>query len=59
MKRSKGVWKKERATGRKYSKSDEHKSPKAGIRKKFWVGSYQRKGRRVKGHFKSNPNYKK
>jgi len=59
MKKSKGVWKKERATGRKYSKSDAHKAPAAGRRKKFWVGSYTRKRKKVRGHFKGNPNYKK
>jgi hypothetical protein len=59
MKKNKGVWKKERATGRKYSKSDAHKFPKAGTRKKFWIGSYTRKGKRIKGYFKKNPNYKK
>lgn len=56
----KGAWKKERTTGRKYSKSDVHKRPKAHARKKFWVSEYRRKdGKRVKGYFKRNPDYKK
>ncbi|MFC1687615.1 hypothetical protein ACFL0L_03480 [Patescibacteria group bacterium] len=55
-----GSWKKERATGRKYSKSDVHKTPKAHTRKKYWVGDYQKKdGTHIKGHFQTNPFYKK
>lgn len=57
MKKSSGVWKKERATGRKYSKSDEHKAPKAGTRKKYWVGDYRRGRKLIKGSFRKNPNY--
>ncbi len=59
MKKSLGIWKKERATGRKYSKSDVHKSPAAGTRKKYWVGAYIRKGQKIAGHWRKNPNYKK
>jgi len=56
----KGSWKKERTSGRKYSKSDVHKRPKTHTRKKFWVSGYTRKdGKRVKGYFKKNPDYKK
>lgn len=59
MNKSKGVWKKERAKGRKYTKSDAHKMPKPHKRKKFWVGAYTRGHKRVRGYFKSNPYYKK
>jgi len=55
----KGTWKKERATGRKYSHSDVHKRPKAHTRKKFWVSDYSKKdGTEVGGYFKENPAYK-
>ena len=59
MKKSKGIWKKERTTGRKYSKSDVHKTPKTHSRKKFWVSAYIRNGKRIKGYYKINPYYKK
>ncbi len=55
MKKSSGSWKKERATGRKYSKSDSHPEPKAGTRQKYWVGDYTRRRKRVKGSFRKNP----
>lgn len=56
----KGVWKEERATGRKYSKSDVHKRPKAHTQKKIWVSDYKKKGgKKVKGYFKKNPNFRR
>jgi len=59
MKKSKGVWKKERAIGRKFSRSDAHKTPKSRTRKKYWVGSYHRGKKQVKESWRTNPNYKK
>ncbi|MBI3956935.1 MAG: hypothetical protein HY340_03000 [Candidatus Kerfeldbacteria bacterium] len=58
-KSSKGTWKKERAVGRKYSKSDSHKAPKAHSRSKYWVGGYTRRGRRVAGGFRRNAAFGK
>jgi hypothetical protein len=56
----KGIWKKERAVGRKYSHSDEHKEPAAGSRKKYWTGAYSKKGGiKIKGHWSKNPAFKK
>jgi len=56
----KGVWKKERAVGRKYSHSDEHKEPTVGTRKKYWTGNYVKKdGTKVKGHWSKNSSFKK
>ncbi|MFH1171166.1 MAG: hypothetical protein V1778_01330 [bacterium] len=52
-----GTWKKERATGRKFSKSDEHPVPAARTRSKYWVGDYKRGGKKVKGSFRSNPGF--
>jgi len=55
-----GTWKKERAVGRKYSHSDEHKKPAAGARKKYWTGEYVKKGGiKVKGHWSRNSGFKK
>lgn len=59
MKKSKGVWKKERARRRKFTASDAHRAPAAGTRKKYWVGAYTRNKKRIEGHFRKNPNYKK
>lgn len=56
---NKGTWKKERAVRRKFSGGDEHGAPKAHSRKKYWVGSYHRKGKKVGEGFRKNPNYKK
>lgn len=58
MKKSKGIWKKERTTGRKYSKSDVHPEPRAHTRKKFWVSGYIRQGKKIKGYYKINSYYK-
>lgn len=58
MKKSKGVWKKERTTGRKYSKADVHKVPPPHSRKKIWVAAYFKKGKRIKGYFRSNPYFR-
>lgn len=55
----KGTWKKERAVGRKYSGGDEHKAPKAGNRKKYWVGRYHRGAKTVSEGFRANPDYSK
>ena len=57
----KGTWKKERAKGRKYCKSDAHKTPKAHSRKKIWVGAYATRHKlgKVRGHWRINPWYKK
>lgn len=55
----KGTWKKERAITRKFSGGDEHAVPKAGTRKKYWVGNYHRKKKKVSEGFRSNPGYKK
>ena len=55
-----GSWKKERTTGRKYSKSDAHKKPKPGSRKQVWVSGYTTKsGIKVRGRYRKNPNYKR
>ena len=57
--KKKGSWKKERAVGRKYSKSDAHDAPKTHSRSKYWVGSYTRNGRKVAGGYRRNAGYRK
>ncbi|MDD5342202.1 MAG: hypothetical protein PHI73_02610 [Patescibacteria group bacterium] len=59
MKKSSGSWKKERTTGRKYSRSDAHQEPKARTRKMIWVSGYTGKGGHVDGYFRTNPNFKR
>lgn len=55
----KGTWKKERAVGRKYSGGDTEAKPKPGARKKYWVGNYHRKKKKVGESWRKNPDYKK
>ena len=53
------AWKQERATGNKYSGSDDDKEPGPGERQRFWVSGYTRKdGKKVAGYYKKNPAYK-
>jgi len=53
--RNKGQWKKERASGRKYSGGDSHKAPRAHSRKLVWVAGYsKRDGTKVHGHMRKN-----
>lgn len=54
-----GIWKKERAVGRKFSDSDEHRRPRAHTQAKYWVGAYHRDGQKIAGHWRTNPNFKK
>jgi hypothetical protein len=50
------VKKKDRPRSNKYSKSDEHKRPAAGLRSRVWVGGYTRDdGTKVKGYYRSTP----
>ena len=56
---AKKSWRGERSKGKKYSGSDSGKKPKPGTRKRYWVSGYTRKnGKRVKGHYAKNPNYR-
>lgn len=53
------AWKQERATGRKYSGSDNDQEPEAGERERFWVSGYTRAdGKKVEGYYKKNPSFK-
>ena len=51
--KSGGSWRKERASGRKYSGGDSHPAPKPHKRQQFWVSAYTRRGRNVRAHYRS------
>lgn len=54
-KQGSGTWKKERATGRKYSGSDGDKTPAPGERDKYWVSGYTRaNGKKIEGYWRVN-----
>lgn len=55
MKQEGGGWKKERTTGRKYSQSDSHPAPKAHSRKRIWVSTFTRAGKRIDGYYRATP----
>lgn len=49
-------WKMERR--KKYLKgADKGKKPAANTRSKFWVKGYVRNGKKIKGHWRKNPNF--
>jgi len=54
-----GVWKAERATGRKYSGGDTDTKPAPGERDKVWVSGYTRAGgKKIAGYWRTNPDAK-
>jgi hypothetical protein len=59
METKQGSWKKERATGRKYSGGDADTRPAAGERDKYWVSGYTRAdGKKIAGYWRTNPDAK-
>jgi len=69
MRKSRGrSWKLERASvsrrGRSRPRSNKYrptsdsgKRPRAGARKRIWVGGHMRGGTYVRGHYRTNPHY--